>query len=137
MYHLGGEEIFFKVKVTMSRRRADKSHCQNYERSDGYTQCLELAVRKKLIELLGCLPPWLPIFGNESVCNDDMKFKDVEAYDEVRSKLAQFVEDIFTFADVAELESECEEPCQQMKFQILKRQHRKQKFPYFYLQVKK
>ena len=63
--------------------------------------------------------------------------KEEETYEAVSAKLTQFVEDIFTYADIAELESECAEPCQQMKFQILKRRDRHSKYPYFWVQVLK
>ena len=50
----------------------------DYASPDGYKQCVERGVRRKMIKLLGCIPPWMTQLDNEPICYDDIIFKDEE-----------------------------------------------------------
>ena len=49
----------FKVKTTLIKKRPDKTACKSYEDPDHFKDCVEKSARKKLIDTLGCIPPWM------------------------------------------------------------------------------
>ena len=84
-------EIVFGIKMTIVKKRAEKQSCTQYDSPDGYTQCVEKQVRRKLIEILGCIPPWMPPIENEDICYDEVEFDDEEQAKKVKSQLLLFV----------------------------------------------
>ena len=84
-------EIVFGIKMTLVKKRAEKQSCTQYDSPDGYTQCVEKQVRRKLIKVLGCIPPCLPPIENEDICYDEVEFDDEEQAKKVKSQLLLFV----------------------------------------------
>ena len=84
-------EALFSINIRIVKKREEKQVCQAYETPDGYTQCVEKFVRRKLIEMLGCIPPWLPQIENEDICYDEVKFSDEKQANYVKSQMLLFV----------------------------------------------
>ena len=116
------EEVLFDVKVMVVKKRSDKTKCKEYSQEESYINCVEKAVRKELVDLLGCLPPWMTKIDNEDICDEEIVLDDEKHATKVKSILDTFINQIYTAAKV-DLESSCAEPCTQIHFNIKKVKH--------------
>ena len=128
------EDIIYKVKVSIKKKREEVSSCKNYENSDGYIDCIDLTMSNKMIDLLGCIPPWMSTLGEDKVCRDDLVFQDELEARRVKESLNQFVRELLIFGDV-HFESSCKLPCQYMNFDIQKSVHQSTTDSIYWLQV--
>ena len=112
---------FFEIKISILQLRRDKNVCRDYDTADGYKQCAEKSARKKLIDLLGCIPPWMSQLDNEPICYDAVEFKDKKQAEHVKSQMSLIVNFIYlNYEDALNLEGECKLPCSQIHLSVKK-----------------
>ena len=105
----------FSISTTIIKKRPEKNSCKAYNTDDGYKQCVETAVRQQMVDLLGCIPPWMTKLGNENICYHDVQFNDLEQAKQVRSKLQLLMQRIAYsgFNDFG-----CKLPCTQLHLDV-------------------
>ena len=69
------QRIYFNIKTKVIKKRSDKNGCKVYSSRNEYINCIEKAVRSNLVNLLGCVPPWMEKQGDGQVCVKDIEFK--------------------------------------------------------------
>ena len=85
---LGFKEIVrTKIQLSLSKIRSDKHNCQDY---DGYAKCANSQVKTKLMDLLGCIPPWISNFKNATYCNQDLVYDGNSQMSVARDTLKNF-----------------------------------------------
>ena len=110
---------FFKIKTTIVKARNDKNSCKEYATPYGYKECAEKSLRKKLMLLLGCIPPWMSQLYNEPVCYHDVEFNNETQAKYVKAQMALIVKYIMlNYVDVLNFEGECKLPCTQIHFSV-------------------
>ena len=114
------EGIYFDVQSILLKKRSEKSSCKNYKNENDFTECLENVFREKLLNLIGCVPPWIPRYGNEKICVQDVIYKDKYEATYVKSQLNMLAEAIMTRKGNLNLEEECKIPCNEIKLEIVK-----------------
>ena len=84
-------ETYFLVKTKILKKRPEKHSCKQYQAPNGYKKCVENIARRKLVNLSGCIPPWMSQLGNEKLCYHKIEFSDEKEAEFVKSQLALFV----------------------------------------------
>ena len=82
--------------------------CVDYDKlGSTYGECIEKVMRSRLVNLYGCIPPWLPIRNKETTC-DDNNFIDISD-----DKLSEFRDEILRVIKGLDLRmfNPCPSPC--------------------------
>ena len=87
------------------------SECQDYT---GYAKCTELQVINKLMDLLGCIPPWIGNLEDVSYCNQPLVYNDNSTILNIQKILKNFFNQARFMKLKVDLESGCKRPCEQM-----------------------
>ena len=53
------ESLYFEVGISLSKKRKSKTMCRDYETTEEYANCVDTALKAKLLGTLGCIPPWV------------------------------------------------------------------------------
>ena len=115
---MSGTQTYYKLKMTLLEKSEKKFNCTT-EVFVTYAECVNGELKKNLMQLLGCIPPWLmPMIRvtPDHKCPETMNIESKIKTDFIKRKLLQFVKQINYQARV-ELESDnaCKLPCNQLE----------------------
>ena len=113
------EASYYRIKTFISKKNPDKTACKEYILPDTFASCVEENTRKKMLEILGCLPPHIADKNDDKVCTGEINFEDLEKAKEAKSILLNFVSQTRSLKNV-DFESECPTQCTSMLFQAEK-----------------
>ena len=92
------EALYYKVDVVIENKRKDKTTCKEYEKPNDFADCVDTAMKKKMKEMLKCIPPWLfgkqPYSDNE-ICSSNVTFSTEKQKDSAIKFLVNVVEQIY------------------------------------------
>ena len=54
-----GESSYYQIDITITQKRQDLDECMVYSKPSDYEACTDDSLKNKMIELLGCVPPWI------------------------------------------------------------------------------
>ena len=66
---------YYQVILKETQNELDHDSCANYPNEAGhkdYTDCVAAETRRRIMPLLGCMPPWL---SYESICTEPISMK--------------------------------------------------------------
>ena len=113
---ISGTQTYYRLKMTLLEKSKNKFGCTD-ELAFNYRECVNGELKKNLIQLLGCLPPWLVTADSaDPKCSETMNKESKIKADLIKEKLQDFIEQVSYQAKV-ELESDnaCKLPCNQLE----------------------
>ena len=92
------ESLYYEIEVVIENKRKSKTTCRDYEKPNDFADCVDTAMKKRMKEMLNCIPPWLfinkPNLDNE-ICSSDISFSTEEQRGRVGTVLGNVSEQIF------------------------------------------
>ena len=92
------EALYYEVDVVIENKRKDKTTCRDYEKPNDFADCVHTAMKKKMKEMLNCIPLWLfgkqPYSDNE-ICSSNLTFSTEEQRDSVIKFIGNVAEQIY------------------------------------------
>ena len=113
MRTIGYRHNSYKIQTTIVKKRHKKNSCTAYNTDNGYMQCVETAARQQLMELLGCIPPWITKLGREEICYHDIQFNNIETANKIKLELHLILLQLGTGFDFG-----CKLPCNQLHLSV-------------------
>ena len=106
--------LYYRLTIKQIKRVPEKSGCKNYEESYEYIKCIDTHMKRNLMDMIGCIPPWLVTDpDNDKICPNIMEMDSTEKTKEIQTKLYDFLAEIKLQKSFITLESgsACIEPC--------------------------
>ena len=106
--------LYYRLTVKHIKRVPSKSGCKNYGKSYEYIQCIDKNMKSNLMDMIGCIPPWLVTDqDNDKLCPNIMDIDSIERTKDIQTNLYDFLADIKLQKSSIRLESgnACIEPC--------------------------
>ena len=66
-----GESSYYQIDITVTQKRQDLDACIVYSQPSEYEACTDDSLKNKMVELLGCVPPWIIFNSSEKDKADD------------------------------------------------------------------
>ena len=112
-----GESSYYEIEITVTEKRAREGTCKKYKTPLDYEECVDSIIKKKMIDMIGCIPPWLKF--NKVEIDQDMCFNQVllnqDKTLDIISVMEQLNHDIKFLKEMELVSEECKPSCTQMK----------------------
>ena len=112
-----GESSYYEIDITITEKRNREGTCRNYENPSDYGECVDSTVRMKMIDMIGCIPPWIKfnvVENDHDICTNQFQLTSDKAMDIV-SVMEQLGNDIKFLKDMELTSEECKPSCTQIK----------------------
>ena len=112
-----GESSYYQIDITITEKRQDVGACEVYQKPSDYEKCVDNSIMDKMMELLGCVPPWITfnVKDKESIiCKEAIDLSNKNAT-EVLSSLDELNNDVKFLSDNGFQSAACKPSCTQMK----------------------
>ena len=112
-----GETSYYEIDITVTEKRNRQDNCRNYENPSEYGECVDSIIKKKMIDIIGCIPPWIKfnmVEIDQDICTKQVQLTSNKAMDIV-SIMEQFNHDVKFLKEMELVSEECKPPCTQMK----------------------
>ena len=112
-----GESAYYEIDITITETRAKEGTCRNYENPSDYGECVDSTIRMKIIDMIGCIPPWIKfnmVEIDQDICTNQVQLNSDKASDIV-SVMEQLNHDLKFMKEMELTSEECKPPCTQMK----------------------
>ena len=112
-----GESAYYEIDITITETIAKEGTCRNYENPSDYGECVDSTIRMKIIDMIGCIPPWIKFNMDEidqDICTNQVQLNSDKARDIV-SVMEQLNHDIKFLKKLKLTSEECKPSCTQMK----------------------
>ena len=73
--------------------------------------------------------------GNHNICIDDINYKDNDTAANVKVQLNRFIEEISSIKNDVKMVADCQIPCNELKFEIIKTKQRVMDWTQYWLQA--
>ena len=112
-----GESSYYEIDITVTEKRIKEDNCRIYENLSDYTECVDSTIRKKMIDMIGCIPPWITfnlVESEKDICINQVQLNQDKAMD-IMSDIEQLNHDIKFLKEMELSSEECKPSCTQMK----------------------
>ena len=99
-----GESSYYQIDITVTQKRQDLDACIVYSQPSEYEACTDDSLKNKMVELLGCVPPWIIFNSSEKdkavddICNGVIDLEDRNE-SEIKSSLEELNNDVKFLSD--------------------------------------
>ena len=112
------ETFYYNLKLIEVQKQSSKFSCSNYEYLNEYKDCIQETLQRNLLDLIGCIPPWLMVRGYHSPklqCPGTLRITNISDARNARQKLEDYLFQIRKNSKI-ELESDksCPLPCNEL-----------------------
>ncbi len=109
------EQVTYKLEINIHDSSVyNGKTCKVYGIDDTYGECIDTAMRQKLRNWYGCLPPWLPEkISSKFLCEAKVKMPDSQTMKEIIYEMNKYLSGREFFVN-----KECKTPCVSMKIKL-------------------
>ena len=111
------ESSYYEIDITITKKRAREGTCRNYEKPFEYGECVDSVIKKKMNDMIGCIPPWIKfnmVEIDKDICTNQVNITSTQVMDIV-SVMEQLNHDIKFLKELKLTSEECKPSCTQMK----------------------